>query len=64
MAASTPAEGALTSTVTLSVSSSTSGSSAATASPAFFSQRATVAVLTLSPNVGTMISVAIGILPI
>ena len=53
----TPAAGALTSTVTLSVSSSTSGSSAATASPAFFSQRATVALETLSPSGGTMIPV-------
>jgi hypothetical protein len=53
---STPASGAFTSTVTLSVSSSTTGSSAATASPAFFSQRATVAVVTLSPRVGTRMS--------
>jgi len=52
----TPADGAFTSTVTLSVSSSTTGSSAATRSPAFFSQRATVAVVTLSPRVGTMMS--------
>ncbi len=51
--------GAFTSTVTLSVSSSTSGSSAATASPAFFSQRATVAVVTLSPSVGTLMSAGI-----
>jgi len=42
--------------VTLSVSNSTSGSSAATLSPAFFSQRATVAVVTLSPRVGTLMS--------
>ena len=55
---STPAAGAVTSTVTLSVSSSTSGSSAATASPSCFIQRPTVADVTLSPSVGTLISVA------
>ena len=60
----TPAEGALTSTVTLSVSSSTSGSSAATCSPACLSQRATVALLTLSPRVGTTISVIVLSLPL
>ena len=32
-----------------------------TVSPDFLSQRATVAVLTLSPRVGTLISVAIGL---
>ncbi len=52
----TPATLAFTSTVTLSVSSSTTGSSAVTASPACFSQRATVAVVTLSPKVGTIMS--------
>src|SRR5271166_1119654 len=55
---STPAVGAPTSTVTLSVSNSTSGSSAATASPSCFIHRATVAEVTLSPSVGTLISVA------
>src|SRR3954453_13548881 len=54
--ASRPLAGALTSSVTLSVSSSTSGSSAATASPAFLNQRATVASVTDSPSVGTLIS--------
>ncbi len=58
-----PADGAFTSTVTLSVSSSTSGSSAATESPAFFSQRAMVAVVTLSPSVGTWMSVGIRTVP-
>ena len=48
--------GAGTSRLTLSVSSSTKGSSALTASPAFFSQRAIVASLTDSPSVGTLIS--------
>ena len=55
---STPAAGAGTSTVTLSVSSSTTGSSRATVSPAFLSQRAIVAEVTLSPSWGTLISVA------
>src|SRR5947209_7329928 len=55
---STPEDGAFTSTVTLSVSSSTRGSSAVTASPCCFIQRAIVAVVTLSPNAGTRISVA------
>src|SRR3712207_8631763 len=44
-----------TSTVTLSVSNSTTGSSAITRSPAFLIQRETVAVATLSPSAGTMI---------
>src|SRR5438105_11658234 len=43
--------------VTLSVSSSTSGSSTATASPAFLNQRPMVASVTDSPSVGTRISV-------
>src|SRR5246127_3137696 len=54
---STPAEGAGTSIVTLSVSSSTKGSSTATASPAFLNQRPMVASVTDSPSVGTRISV-------
>src|ERR1700758_3649491 len=54
---STPADGAGTSIVTLSVSSSTSGSSTATASPAFLNQRPMVASVTDSPSVGTRISV-------
>src|SRR5271163_1371611 len=61
MAPSTPAEGAFTSSVTLSVSNSTSGSSAETASPACFSQRATVALETLSPSAGTVMSTPIGL---
>jgi len=54
---SVPAEGAGTSMVTLSVSSSTNGSSTATASPAFLNQRPMVASVTDSPSVGTRISV-------
>src|SRR6478735_10119450 len=54
---SVPADGAGTSIVTLSVSSSTSGSSTATASPAFLNQRPMVASVTDSPSVGTRISV-------
>src|SRR5438477_13103286 len=45
--------------VTLSVSSSTSGSSTATASPAFLNQRPMVASVTDSPSVGTRISAMI-----
>ena len=55
---STPAAGALTSSVTLSVSSSTSGSSAFTASPGFLNHWPMVASETDSPSVGTRISVA------
>src|SRR4051812_43696877 len=54
---STPADGAGTSMVTLSVSSSTRGSSTATASPAFLNQRPIVASVTDSPSVGTRMSV-------
>ena len=57
MADNTPAAGALTSRVTLSVSSSTRGSSALTVSPAFLNHLATVASLTDSPSVGTMMAV-------
>src|SRR5258708_12949948 len=56
MSPSVPADGAGTSMVTLSVSSSTSGSSTATASPAFLNQRPIVASVTDSPSVGTRIS--------
>src|SRR4051794_36217791 len=56
---STPADGAGTSMVTLSVSSSTRGSSTATASPAFLNQRPIVASVTDSPSVGTRMSVMI-----
>ena len=56
---SVPADGAGTSMVTLSVSSSTSGSSTATASPAFLNQRPMVASVTDSPSVGTRISVMV-----
>ena len=55
----TPSAGALTSNVTLSVSSSTIGSSAFTASPSFLSHCATVASATDSPSVGTTICVII-----
>src|SRR5947209_2426633 len=57
---SVPATGAGISSVTLSVSSSTTGSSRATASPGCFSQRATVASVIDSPRVGTRISAGIG----
>ena len=57
MRARTPADSALTSRSILSVSSSTSGSPAATASPSFFSQRATRASMTDSPNCGTTMSI-------
>src|SRR5437879_6856979 len=56
---SVPADGAGTSIVTLSVSSSTNGSSTATASPAFLNHRPIVASVTDSPSVGTRISVMI-----
>ena len=59
IAAITPAAGAGTSSVTLSVSSSTSGSSPATVSPTFLNHWPTVASVTDSPRVGTRISVAI-----
>ena len=52
-----PAEGAGTSTVTLSVSSSQSISSAAMVSPGFLNHVATVASDTLSPRVGTRTSI-------
>ncbi len=55
----TPLAGAGTSTVTLSVSSSTSGSSALTVSPDFLNHLPTVASVTLSPSVGTRISIDI-----
>ena len=54
-----PRCGAATSTSTLSVSSSTSGSPAATASPSFFSQRATRASTIDSPTSGTTMFTAI-----
>src|SRR6185437_3294670 len=53
---STPEARALTSSVTLSVSSSTIGSSRATCSPAFLNHFPTVASLTDSPSGGTRIS--------
>ena len=53
----TPAAGAGTSIVTLSVSSSTSGSSTATASPGFLNHLPMVASVTDLPSVGTRISV-------
>src|SRR4051812_585076 len=52
----TPAAGAGTSIVTLSVSSSTNGSSTATASPGFLNHLPMVASVTDSPSVGTRIS--------
>ena len=58
---STPEAGAGTSTVTLSVSSSTRGSSAETWSPACLNHWPTVASLMLSPRLGTRISVAMAV---
>src|SRR5262249_26670465 len=55
---STPEAGAGTSTVTLSVSSSTKGSAAETASPACLNHWPTVASTIDSPRFGTRISVA------
>src|SRR5262249_6879569 len=52
---STPAAGANTSSVTLSVSSSSSGSSALTGSPCALSHLATVASVIDSPSAGTTI---------
>src|SRR5262245_20438249 len=60
ISARTPDAGAGTSTVTLSVSSSTRGSSALTASPACLNHWPTVASTTDSPKLGTLISIAIG----
>ena len=59
---STPATGEGTSTVTLSVSNSQSISSTSTVSPGFLNQVATVASVTLSPRVGTRISVLMGVI--
>ena len=59
ISAKVPVAGALTSRVTLSVSNSTNGSSAATPSPACRIHFATVASVTDSPKAGTLISVAI-----
>ena len=55
----TPVCGEVTSTLTLSVSSSTIGSSSLTCSPAFFIHLATVASVTDSPSAGTNIGVLI-----
>ena len=61
ISANVPATGDGTSTVTLSVSSSHSMSSTATASPGFLNHVATVASVTLSPKVGTLISTLMGL---
>src|SRR6185312_10506065 len=58
---STPAAGAGTSNVTLSVSSSTKGSSTATGSPGFLNHLPTVASVTDSPRVGTRMSAMINL---
>src|SRR5262245_38654978 len=58
MSVRTPADGAGTSIVPLSVSSSTKGSSAATASPGCLNHCPTVASVTDSPSAGTLISMA------
>src|SRR5579859_211364 len=62
MLAKTPAAGAGTSKVTLSVSSSTNGSSTATASPSFLNHLPIVASVTDSPRAGTRISAMIAVL--
>src|SRR5215218_1567480 len=59
---STPADGDGTSTLTLSVSSVAMGSSAATASPGFFSHCASVPSVIDSPSAGTATSVAMAVL--
>ena len=59
MLSKTPFAGAGTSTLTLSVSNSTIGSSAVTLSPWDFNHLDTVASVTDSPNVGTVIFSAI-----
>src|SRR5207253_9257345 len=53
-----PAEGAATSVVAFSVSSSKTGSSARTASPSFLNQREIVPSVIDSPTAGTLISMA------
>ena len=58
---STPAAGATTSVVALSVSSSQTGSLARTASPSAFSQRETMPSVIDSPTDGTLMSTAIGL---
>ena len=57
IARSVPATGEGISVSTLSVETSKSGSSTATASPTFLSQRVTVPSLTLSPSAGIAIIV-------
>ena len=57
----TPDSGAGTSTFTLSVSSETILSPSFTASPGCLSHLPTVALVTLSPNVGTLISMDINL---
>jgi len=59
ISASVPAAGAGTSIVTLSVSSSTSGSSTETASPGCLNHLPMVASVTDSPSVGTRMSAMI-----
>ena len=58
----TPATGDGTSVSTLSVEISTMGSSTATGSPTFFSQRVTVPSVTLSPRAGRLMFVLMGVL--
>ena len=60
---SLPDAGAGTSTVTLSVSSSTKGSSTFTKSPSFLNHFAMVASVTDSPKVGTRISLLMFLIP-
>ena len=58
MATSTPLAGAGISVSTLSVETSSSGSSACTASPTAFSQRVMVPSVTLSPSAGSTMAVS------
>ena len=60
---STPATGDGISVSTLSVDTSTSGSSTATVSPSCFSHRVTVPSVTLSPRAGIWTEKAIGVTP-
>ena len=59
ISSSTPAAGEGISVSTLSVDTSSSGSSAATVSPTCLSQRVTVPSVTLSPRAGRVTSVDI-----
>ena len=63
IASITPATGDGISVSTLSVETSSSGSSTSTRSPTFFSQRVTVPSVTLSPSAGRLTDSLIGDAP-